>query len=118
MARPLGAERSCRWAKLFRRRRQRRRVVRQGAQIGDHVGALAVLRDAGKAHRRARDKALGTGDEFVEVVIGPGSALGFHGGREIEPAALAALLVEDAVKVRTDAVGAALFESVAGPAFL
>ena len=37
-------------------------------QIGDHVGTLAVLREAGEAHRGARDKALGVGEELVEVV--------------------------------------------------
>ena len=93
-------------------------AFRQAAQIGDHVGALAVLLDAGKSHRGAGNKALGTGDELAEVVIGPGAALGLHGGREIEPACRAFRLVEDAVEIRADAVGATLFEGVAGGAFL
>src|SRR5450432_4362857 len=73
---------------LLRRRRQRNRAIGKRAQIGDHVGALSVLRDAGKAHRGARNKALGIGDELVEVVKGPlatpkgfipGTAMGLAG---------------------------------------
>src|ERR1700687_6306610 len=87
-------------------------------QISDHVGALAVLWNAGKAHRGAWDKALRIGDELVEVLVGPGAALGLHGGREIEPAILAFMVSDDPVKIRTAAVGAALLEGVAGGAFL
>src|ERR1700694_1757984 len=86
-------------------------------QISDHVGALAVLWNAGKAHRGAWDKALRIGDELVEILVGPGAALGLHGGREIEPASLAFMVSDDPVKIRTDAVGAALLEGVAGRAF-
>src|SRR5450432_2740538 len=73
---------------LLRRRRQRNRAIGKGVQIVDHVGALAVLRDAGKAHRGAGNKALGIGDELVEVVKGPlatpkgfipGTAMGLAG---------------------------------------
>src|SRR4051794_28217307 len=53
---------------LFRRRRQRDRLVRQCGEIGNHVGALAVLADAGKTHRGAGNKGLRVGEEFVEVV--------------------------------------------------
>src|SRR5947208_1450250 len=80
--------------------------------------AAAVLRNGREAHRRTRNEALGVGDELVEIVKGPGAALAFHGSREVETAALAALLVDDAVEVRADAVGAALFEGVAGGALL
>src|SRR5882757_10233367 len=104
---------------LFRRRRQRDRLVRQCGQISNHVSALAVLADAGKAHRGAGNKGLRVGEEFVEVVKRPLAALGLHGGREIEAAlALALLLVDGTKEVRTDAVGATLFESVAGRALL
>ena len=51
--------------------RQRRRVVGQRAQIGDHVGALAVLADAGEAHLGAGHIGLGAGEEVVEVVVVP-----------------------------------------------
>src|SRR2546423_12474387 len=106
-------------ANLLRCRRQRQRLVRQRAQVGDHVGAFAVLLDAGKAHRGARYKALRVGDEFVEVVKTPFAALGLHGGREVEAGlALTLLLADDAIEVRTDAVRAALFEGVAGRALL
>src|SRR5579871_6007345 len=60
---------------LFGCRRQRNRGVRERMQIGDHVGALALLRNTGKAHRGARNKALRIGQELVEVVVGPGAAL-------------------------------------------
>src|ERR1700710_2766017 len=94
---------------LFRRRRQRNRLVGQRREVSDHVGALAVLLDAGKAHRGAGDEALRTGDEFVQIVEGPGAALALHGSREIEAAfSLALLFVDGAEQVRTDAVGAAL----------
>src|SRR3981081_3554371 len=88
---------------LLRRCRQRNRAIGEGAQIGDHVGALAVLRDAGKAHRGAWNKALGIGDELAEVVKAPLATLGLHRRREIEPAPLA-LLVADAAPFAPDAV--------------
>src|SRR5882757_10374246 len=104
---------------LFRRRRQRHRLVGQRREVSDHIGALAVLLDAGKTHRSAGDEAFWTSDEFVQIVESPGSALALHGGREIEPAfALALLFIDGAVQVRTDAVGTALVEGMAGRAFL
>src|ERR1700737_5434645 len=103
---------------LLCRRRQRNRIIRKRVQIGDHVGAFAVLRDTGKTHRGARNKALGVRDELAEVVVGPSAAFGLHGGGEIEPASLAFMVADDPVKIRTDAVGAALLEGVAGGAFL
>src|SRR6185437_2204434 len=67
----------------------------------------------------ARNEALRIGQELVEVVVRPGAALGLHRGREIEPAAIfAPLVTDDAVKVRTDAVGTILLEGVAGLANL
>src|ERR1700722_20685536 len=87
-------------------------------QIIDDVGALAVLLNAGKAHRGARDETLGIVDELIEVVEAPGAALGFHGRREIEPASLTFFIADDPVQIRTDAVGAVLFEGVAGAALL
>src|ERR1700733_12639528 len=82
---------------LLRRRRQRNRGIGKGMQIVNDVGALAVLLDAGKAHRRARDETLGIGDELIEVVIGPGAALGLHPRREIEPASLTLFVADDPV---------------------
>src|SRR5207237_9692691 len=67
----------------------------------------------------ARDEALRIGNELVEFVVGPGAALALHGRREIETAAvLAPLVADNPVKVRTDAIRAALLEGVAGTAFL
>src|SRR5216684_1038377 len=103
---------------LLRRRRQRNRAIGKRAQIVDHVGALAVLRNAGKAHRSARNKALGIGDELVEVVVAPLATLGLHRRREIEPAPLALLVADDTVKIWADAVGTVFLEGVAGGAFL
>src|SRR5689334_11363249 len=102
-------------ANLLRSRRQRHRLVRQRRQISDHVGALAVLLDTGKAHRGARHKTLRIGDELVEIVEGPFAALGLHGSREVEAVlALALLLVDGAIEVRADLVRASLLEGVAG----
>src|ERR1700716_812748 len=99
---------------LFRRRRQWNRLVGQRREVSDHVGALAVLLDARKTHRSAGDEAFWTGDEFVQIVEGPGAALALHGGREIEPAfAFALLFIDGAVQVRADAVGTALLEGMA-----
>src|SRR4051812_43311479 len=116
----LSRARPCRTAEmLFRRCRKRNRLVGQRGQIGDHVGALGVLLDAGKAHRGAGNEALRIGDELVEVVERPFAALALHGGGEVEASlALALLLADGAVQVRTDAVGAALFEGVASGALL
>src|SRR4051812_24864988 len=104
---------------LFRRGRQRNRRIRQGPQIGDHVGALAVLGNAGKAHRGARDETLRAGDELVEVVIRPGAALALHCSREIKAAtSLASVVVDDTKEIWADAVRTALFEGVTGRALL
>ena len=116
-----GRERSrCRTGEiLLRRGRQRLRLFRHRVQIGDDVGALAVLRDAGKAHRGAGNEGLGVGEELVEVVKGPVAALALHASREIEAATTGPFrLVDDTVEVRTNAVRATLLEGVAGGAFL
>src|ERR1700676_4727155 len=58
---------------LLCRRRQRNRVIRQRAQVTDHTGAFAVLCYTGKTHRGAGDVTLRVGEEFVQLVIGPGA---------------------------------------------
>src|SRR5579859_5405696 len=88
----LGAGRS-----LFRRSRQRRRLVGERIQVSQNVGALSVLRNTGKTHRGARNVALRVGDELVEVVDRPGAALGLHGTGEVESAAFALLVANDAI---------------------
>src|ERR1700704_1508903 len=103
---------------LFRSRRQRNRLIRQSMEISDHVGALAVLRDAGKAHRGSGDKALGAGDELVEVIVGPLASLGLHACGIIETRLAGAITAHDAVEVRADLVGTALAEVVTGAALL
>src|SRR6478752_8238654 len=116
----MSLQRPCRTVEiLLRRGRQRLRLVRNRVQVGDHVSALAVLRDAGKAHRSAGNEGLGIGEKLVEVLEGPVTALALHGSREIEPATTGTLrLADDAIEVRTDAVGAALLKGVAGTALL
>src|ERR1700694_5049703 len=115
----LSCARPCRTAEmLFRRRRERNRAVRERVQVVDDVGALAVLRDAGKAHRGAGDEALRIGDELVEVVIRPLAALALHSGGIVEAGFAGAGALDDAIEVRTDAVRATLFEGVAGGALL
>src|ERR1700754_5292721 len=99
---------------LFRRRRQRNRLVGQGGEVSDHVGALAVLGNAGKTHRSAGDEAFWTCEELVQIVERPGAALALHGRREVEPAfAFALLFIDGAKQVRADAVGTALVEGMA-----
>src|SRR5215218_7641964 len=94
-------------------------MLRQRVQIGDDIGALGILRDAGEAHRSARNETLRTGNELVEIVERPSPALGFHGSREVEPVtAFAPLLADDAIEVRTNAIRATLLEGVAGAALL
>ncbi len=100
------------------RRRQGSRIVRQGAEIGDDVGALFRVRLAREAHLGAGDKSLRAGDEAVEVLVGPVAALGLH-GVGIGEAGFAALgAADDAVKVGPDLRARALFEIVAGRADL
>src|SRR5665213_1854467 len=103
----------------FRHLRQRLWAVRQSVQKIDHVGALAVARQAGKGHGRARDIAARILEELVQFLVGPLAALGLHGGGEVEAAAiLAALVADDIPQVGADPVRAALFEGVTGLALL
>ena len=70
-------------------------------QIGDHVGALAVLWMPAKPIAVPGTKPFGLVMNLLRSSIGPGAALGLHGGREIEAAAALALLVaDDAVEIR------------------
>src|SRR3954453_10273949 len=104
---------------LLCRGRDRNRSVGQRGQIADHIGALAVLLNAGEAHCGAGDETLRIGDELVEVVEGPGAALALHGCREIKAAAsLATVVVDDAIEIWADAVRTTLLEGVAGGALL
>src|SRR4051794_277415 len=83
-SRPLMTKNSLAERPLFRRRRQRNRLVGQRRQVSNHIGALAVLLDAGKAHRSAGNKTFWIGDELVQILEGPGAALLLHRRREIE----------------------------------
>jgi hypothetical protein len=49
----------------------------------------------------------------IEIVEGPGPALGLQGGRVIEPGDRSLRAIDDAVQVRADPVRAAFFEGVA-----
>src|SRR6202007_2810288 len=100
------------------RGRQRNRRVRQRMQIGDHVGPLALFRNAGEAHGGARKKPLRICQELVEVVGGPGAALGLHAGGEVEATSLALVVADDAPEIRADPVRITLREGMAGLAFL
>ncbi len=76
-------------------------------------------RQTGKGHVGAGDVAARVLQKLVEFVEGPGAALGLHRRREVEAAAAgAALVADDVVEVRADAVRAALLEGVAGGALL
>src|ERR1700687_2894931 len=93
-------------------------MIRKRVRVGEQGVARAVFRNPGKSHRGARNKALGIGDELVEILVGPRAALGLQGGGEIEPASLALMVADDPVKIRTDAVGTALLAGMTGGAFL
>ena len=91
-------------------------------KIGDQVGALVVLVQAGEAHRRALDVLLRRGEEMVEVVVGPNAPCRpgkIPSCRRIGEALVRGHRpVDDAPEVGTDLVGAALFAGVAGRALL
>jgi hypothetical protein len=96
-------------------RRQRLRVVGERAHIGDDVGALRRVPDAGEAHGRARDVAARVGQEPVEILVGPLHpllALLAHGGRVVE-VAVDDVVADHVPEVRADLVGGALREVVA-----
>src|SRR6185369_1456535 len=102
----------------FGRLRQRRRAVRQTAQIDDDVGALLLARNAGEAHSRTGDEAARAGEELAQLVIGPLAGLALHSRRIIEASFGSARPVDDAPQIRTDEVLAALFEGMARAALL
>ena len=87
-------------------------------QVGDYVGALLVVLDAGEGHGGAGDIAARVGQELVELVIGPAAALGLHRRGEVEAAAFPALAADDVPEIGPDSVRAALGEGVAGFALL
>src|SRR6185437_9500670 len=80
----------------------------------DDVGALLVILETGKGHGGSRNITARIGEEFVELLEGPLAALRFHRGREVEAAALPAILADDTIKIGPDAVGTALLKGVAG----
>src|SRR5215213_1943482 len=84
----------------------RHRTVRARAQIFDHVGPLAVARQAGEGHGCSGDIAAGAGQELVELVEGPFTAPALHGGGIIEALMRGALARDNAPKIRPDAVRA------------
>src|SRR4030088_18524 len=60
------------------------RLVGELVQIVDDVGALGVARQAREGHGGARHIALRVGQELVELVEGPVSALGLQRVRVVE----------------------------------
>src|SRR5947209_11351077 len=88
--------------------RQRRWVVVHRAQIGDQVGAILLLGQAGERHLGAAHEGLRLCDHVVDVFVGPVAALGLQ-RRGVAEALMARLLAADDVPlVGPDLVGAAL----------
>src|SRR5215813_10287179 len=103
----------------FRRLRQRERAVRERMQIVDHVSALLPARQPRECHGGPRNVAARVGQELVELIECPSTALGFHGGREVEaPASFPARTSDDVPQIWSDPVGTALFKGVARLALL
>src|SRR3954449_6994578 len=92
---------------LLRGGRQRNRILRKRAQVIDHVGALAVPLDAGKAQRGAGNEPLGVGDKLVQIVERPFASFGLHGGGIVETGLAGAITPDDPVKIGPDAILAA-----------
>src|SRR6185369_1821623 len=88
-------------------------VPRLHHEIGDHVGAVLGVLQAGEGHLGAWDHDLGIGDPSVEVRRIPGEARGLHRVGEGEAGAHARLLAEDMVEVGAGHHRAALAERMA-----
>ena len=91
----------------------RRRIVRQGAEIGQDVGPLAGFRSPAKAMMVPGTKAFG----FVmngSCPRRPVASLALHRGGVVEALVRALGTADHAIEVGADLVGPALFEVVAG----
>ena len=99
-------------------RRQRLGVVRQGAQIGDHVGPLLVAVDAGERHAGAGRIGARLVQPLVQFLVGPGALLALQRGGVVEALHVAVRRADHAVQVWPDPGLAALVEGVAGDADL
>jgi len=87
--------RSCGWIRSCPRGRgwrgagilrfwQRHRIGRERVEIGDHVGALLIVRQTSKGHRGARRKRARFNQPSVECGEIPGAIFRFQGGRIIK----------------------------------
>src|SRR5213594_3214409 len=87
----------------LRRLGKRRRVVRQGVEIGDDVGAVGAANEAARI-----------GDELIEILDGPVAALRLHGAGIVEAGLRCPLTADHAPQIRTDQVAPPLVEGMAG----
>src|SRR5437773_12521949 len=100
----------------LRRLGKRRRVVRQGVEIGDDVGAVAAARDTREGHVGAGNEAARIGDELIEILDGPVAALRLHGAGIVEAGLRCPLTADHAPQIRTNQVAPPLVEGKIGRA--
>jgi len=117
--------RSCGWIRSCPRGRgwrgagilrfwQRHRIGRERVEIGDHVGALLIVRQTSKGHRGARRKRARFNQPSVECGEIPGAIFRFQGGRIIKARRGGDLAPDYGVEIRPDLRSLALLEVVAG----
>src|SRR4029079_5266508 len=82
-------------------------------EMSAHVGSLLRARESGEGHRCSRNIAARVGQELVELLEAPLTALAFHGCRIVESCFGSARTVHNIPQVGADPVWSALLESVA-----
>src|SRR5208282_5508178 len=90
--------------------RQRLRAVALAVEVGDEVGALLLVLDAGEGHLGAGCGLLRPVEPFVELVEAPVAADLLDRVRILEARTARHLVADDAVEVGADARGLALAE--------
>src|SRR5579864_1431097 len=93
--------------------RQRHWVLRERIEIGDHVRALLVARQACEGHSRAGNVGARIAQPFVERGEGPFAALGLQGGGVVEARNRSDRAIDDAVEVGPDFGALAFLDVVA-----
>src|SRR6476646_4689184 len=104
---------SGRWG-AFCRLWQRHRIVGQGVEIIDHMGALLGARQPGERHRRSRNITAWIGQELVEFVETPIPALAFHRRRVVKACFGCARAVHDVPQIRSDPIWTTFLKGMAG----
>ena len=93
-------------------------VALRGAEIGEHVGPVAVPGEPLEGHLGARHGALRVREEAVQVLEVPGALFRRHGGGVGEALVACHRPVHDVPEIGADLVLSALVHGVAGGALL